>query len=181
MPVPTLMPSPFSRCPHSVSNATRPCDGEGGQISQPGVPGPGRATAPGALEPTGLTAEGGAPDAAAHGQPGRAAGEWGIPWCCVLQDVSGAHYLLSPLSSSLQPNQSTPGPTSAQHRVPWVRRKLAWTSAWRRHRGTLGPPGSLHRPLSQWWLGTPLRCTARPQVWDGNGLHGHLPGPPAKG
>lgn len=169
MPIPALMPSLFSRCPHRVGDAPRPRDSEGGQIPQPGVPGPGRATATGALEPSGLTAEGGAPDAAAHGQPGCAAGEWGTLGCCGHCDVPGAHHPSCPLASSHRPSRSTLGPTSARHKAPWARRKPVWTSVWRLHRGTPGPPRSLRRPVSPWWLGTPPHCTAQPQVWGGDG------------
>lgn len=94
VPIPTPMTS--SRCPHGVSDATRPCDSEGGQIPEPRVPGPGRAAATGALEPAGLSAEGGTPDAAAHGQPGHPTGEGAPRGTMGHQGMPGTHPHLVP-------------------------------------------------------------------------------------
>lgn len=108
LPIPTPMPSSFSRCPHGVSDATRPRDSEGGQIAEPRVPGPGRAAAAGALEPAGLSAEGRAPDTAAHGQPGHPAGEGAPRGTIGHQEVRGAH-----------PHPVPPTALTSQARARW--------------------------------------------------------------
>lgn len=163
VPIPSPMSS--SRCPHGVSDATRPRDSEGGQIPEPRVLGPGRAAATGALEPAGLSAEGGAPDAAAHGQPGHPAGEGAPRGTMGHQGVPGIHPHPCPPNSSHQPSQSMPGPTCAWRTVPWAQRRHGWMSAWSRRSGTPGPPRSPHHLLSPWWLGTLPHCTAWPEVW----------------